>query len=124
MKETGQPGTVAADSEGRDVSVRGTDVARRIRRPSSFAVQGLQQQFQDPAVEAAFQRWQTEVVFYKVGILRCQPDVVVRRVCTAPLGGPVLIACGTTYTTINPVQSCGIVIRTTPSLPTHCMQQS
>jgi hypothetical protein len=60
---SGLPARAAADPNGRYGYARGD--AASVRKPSPFAVHSLRQQFHDPAVEAAFQRWQTEVVFYK-----------------------------------------------------------
>ncbi len=37
-----------------------------VEKPLAFAVHRLQQRFRHPAMEAAFQRWQAENVFYKV----------------------------------------------------------
>ena len=62
--DIGQPAGAAADPHVHTTYARGDP--ERVRKPSPFAVHCLRQQFLDPAVEAAFQRWQTEVVFYKV----------------------------------------------------------
>ncbi len=50
------------------IAAAAPDVPAGVDKPSIFAVHTWQQRFRHPAMEAAFQRWQAENVFYKVRI--------------------------------------------------------